>query len=203
MSQVKIQGNASGTGIFTVAAPNSNTDRTLTLPDAAGTVVVSGTTPSLNGIQFPATQSASADANCLDDYEEGTWTPVIAGNSTAGSYSYSVRAGSYTKVGRIVTAQCTMTGITTGSAGSGCLTITGLPFTSSGSDATLRAMSFVTRMRLFSTVRNNIIAIVGEGSTTIFIGYDNNGNSGGVDYPVTDISSGSSQIGCTVIYQVA
>lgn len=39
MSQVKIQGNASGTGIFTVASPNSNTDRTLTLPDGAGTLV--------------------------------------------------------------------------------------------------------------------------------------------------------------------
>lgn len=39
MSQVKIQGNASGTGIFTVSAPNSNTDRTLTLPDGAGTLV--------------------------------------------------------------------------------------------------------------------------------------------------------------------
>ena len=42
MSIVKVQGNASGTGIFTVAAPNSNTDRTLTLPDATGTVQVSG-----------------------------------------------------------------------------------------------------------------------------------------------------------------
>lgn len=39
MSQVKIQGNASGTGVFTVAAPNSNTDRTLTLPDTTGTVL--------------------------------------------------------------------------------------------------------------------------------------------------------------------
>ena len=39
MSLVKVQGNASGTGIFTVAAPNSNTDRTLTLPDATGTVL--------------------------------------------------------------------------------------------------------------------------------------------------------------------
>ena len=39
MSKVAIQGNASGTGTFTIAAPNSNTDRTLTLPDEAGTVV--------------------------------------------------------------------------------------------------------------------------------------------------------------------
>lgn len=42
MSLVKIQGNASGTGILTIAAPNTNTDRTLTLPDATGTVQVSG-----------------------------------------------------------------------------------------------------------------------------------------------------------------
>ena len=42
MSLVKISGNASGTGEFTIAAPNSNTNRTLTLPDATGTVQVSG-----------------------------------------------------------------------------------------------------------------------------------------------------------------
>ena len=39
MSKVVIQGNASGTGDFTIAAPNSNTNRTLTLPDEAGTVL--------------------------------------------------------------------------------------------------------------------------------------------------------------------
>ena len=38
MSKVVIQGNASGTGNFTIAAPNSNTDRTFNLPDATGTV---------------------------------------------------------------------------------------------------------------------------------------------------------------------
>ena len=42
MSILKVQGNASGTGIFTVAAPNSNTDRTLTLPDATGTIALQG-----------------------------------------------------------------------------------------------------------------------------------------------------------------
>jgi hypothetical protein len=44
MSRVVIQGDASGTGDFTIAAPNSNTDRTLTLPDEAGEVLVNGTT---------------------------------------------------------------------------------------------------------------------------------------------------------------
>jgi hypothetical protein len=42
MSKVALSGNASGTGTFTIASPNSNTDRTLTLPDATGTVFVSG-----------------------------------------------------------------------------------------------------------------------------------------------------------------
>ena len=46
MSKVVIQGHASGTGDFTIAAPNSNTDRTLTLPDEAGTVLTTSGVPS-------------------------------------------------------------------------------------------------------------------------------------------------------------
>ena len=42
MSNVAIIGNASGTGVFTVASPNSNVDRVLTLPDETGTVVSTG-----------------------------------------------------------------------------------------------------------------------------------------------------------------
>jgi hypothetical protein len=45
MSKVTIQGDASGTGIFTIASPNSNTDRTLTLPDEAGTVLTTAGVP--------------------------------------------------------------------------------------------------------------------------------------------------------------
>ena len=44
MSLIKLQGNASGTGAFTIAAPNSNSDRTLTLPDATGTILTSAST---------------------------------------------------------------------------------------------------------------------------------------------------------------
>ena len=40
MSLIKLQGNASGTGALTIAAPNTNTDRTLTLPDTTGTIVM-------------------------------------------------------------------------------------------------------------------------------------------------------------------
>ena len=47
MSQVTLQGNPSGTGVFTVAAPNSNTNRTLNLPDAAGDFVLNTATQTL------------------------------------------------------------------------------------------------------------------------------------------------------------
>ena len=42
MAKVKIQGTASGTGILTVTSPNTSTDRTITLPDATGTLSVEG-----------------------------------------------------------------------------------------------------------------------------------------------------------------
>jgi hypothetical protein len=47
MSQVTISSNASGTGIFTIASPNSNTNQTLTLPDATGTAVLDAATQTL------------------------------------------------------------------------------------------------------------------------------------------------------------
>lgn len=52
MSKVAIQGNASGTGVFTIASPNSNTDRTLTLPDSAGTMMLTDT--GVTTAQMPA-----------------------------------------------------------------------------------------------------------------------------------------------------
>ena len=45
MSKVVIAGDASGTGTFTISSPNSNTDRTLVLPDEAGTVLTSAGVP--------------------------------------------------------------------------------------------------------------------------------------------------------------
>ena len=55
MAKVKIQGNASGTGVLTVTAPNTSTDRTITLPDATGTLLNSdGDGSNLTGINLNA-----------------------------------------------------------------------------------------------------------------------------------------------------
>ena len=77
-----------------------------------------------NGITFPATQSASTDANTLDDYEEGTWTPVNADVALTSS------SGNYTKVGNLVTLGGDFFGGTTGSTSR--FLISGLPFSISG-----------------------------------------------------------------------
>jgi hypothetical protein len=126
----------SGTGVITITPPATNTNRAITLPDAAGALVVSGTTPSLNGITFPATQSASADANTLDDYEEGAWTPSLGGNTT-----YIVQTGSYTKVGRLVFIRGILI---INVLGTGSTTqISGLPFANaSGNICTISIGSF-------------------------------------------------------------
>ena len=51
MAKVKIQGHASGTGVLTVTAPNTSTDRTITLPDATGTLLNSdGSGANLTGL---------------------------------------------------------------------------------------------------------------------------------------------------------
>jgi hypothetical protein len=88
---------SSGGGQITIQEPATASNFTATLPATTGTLVVTGTTPTLNGITFPATQVPSADANTLDDYEEGTWTPTATGFSSGSGWS-----GTYTKIGRIV-----------------------------------------------------------------------------------------------------
>jgi hypothetical protein len=102
---------------------------TLTTPIVATTMGVGGATPSGSGsgISFPATQSASTDANTLDDYEEGTWTPTAT--SSSGSITSYTSTGKYTKIGNLVLVQFSLS-ITTGGTASGDLNIAGLPFTS-------------------------------------------------------------------------
>ena len=70
MSKVKIQGNASGTGVLTITAPNTSTDRTITLPDTTGTLLdenssvpAANLTGTVADARFPATLPAASAAN--------------------------------------------------------------------------------------------------------------------------------------------
>lgn len=83
-------------------------------------------------IAFPAVQVPSANANTLDDYEEGNFTPTIT-FTTPGDLTivYSNQSGSYTKIGRVVQwSAVIMTSTFTHTTASGGLQVAGLPFTS-------------------------------------------------------------------------
>jgi hypothetical protein len=104
--------------------------------DTAGTVQhystisVGNATPSSSGagITFPATQSASSNANTLDDYEEGSFVPTLVGESSAGTTTYSNRSGYYTKIGNMVFLNVYIN--ITAMTGTGNLIISSLPFAS-------------------------------------------------------------------------
>lgn len=97
------------------------------------TPVISGLMDLQGGqIKFPSSQVASSNANTLDDYEEGTWTPVpkYGGGNTGMVY---VSSGSYIKIGKKVMVQAQIN-ITNNGSSTGSLTIDGMPFTNNGGE---------------------------------------------------------------------
>jgi uncharacterized protein (AIM24 family) len=128
MSSIKLSPNASGSGAFTIAAPNSNTDRTLTLPDATGTVqvsgaAISGTTGSFSGdlsfnsgygsaavaygcrawVNFNGTGTvairASGNVTSITDNGTGDYTVNITTAMPDANYAVACMAGGTSSVG--------------------------------------------------------------------------------------------------------
>ena len=94
MAKVKIQGHASGTGVLTVTAPNTSTDRTITLPDSTGTLAVNsdvtnklplaGGTLTGNLLVQSASTGATASTDADDLVIEGTNGGISILNATTG-----------------------------------------------------------------------------------------------------------------------
>jgi hypothetical protein len=118
--QLEIQTNSGTTAITVTTGQGVKVKNTIGVGDA---------TPSTSGagITFPATQSASSDANTLDDYEEGTWTPNLRFGGNSVGITYNPRNGYYVKVGNLVTATCVINLSSKGSS-TGIATISGFPF---------------------------------------------------------------------------
>ena len=126
------QADTSASSIVTINTQNTERMRI----DSSGNVTLQNNisvgaaapTTSGTGITFPATQSASSNANTLDDYEEGTWTPNQgAGLTVVGTFGSS---GTYTKIGRLVTVIGAITPTTSVASSNGGVISTNLPFTS-------------------------------------------------------------------------
>jgi hypothetical protein len=120
-----------------------------------------------NGLTF---NGDTAAANALDDYEEGTWTPVIRGSGTAGTYEQATTYANYTKIGRQVTLNCQInlaSSITAG--GTGYLQITGVPFTKAGSQEAIGSCWFLGVDFTGSFVTPRFVAAAGTSTTLYFI----------------------------------
>jgi hypothetical protein len=126
---------------------------------AGGSTTATGT-----GIAFPATQSASSDANTLDDYEEGTWTPTVTfgGGSTGQTGTF---AGFYTKTGNQVFATA-LINLTNKGSSTGTMAIGGLPFTSN-SNSNYRATSTSVLWDNLATAYVYMLALIPGSSTSM------------------------------------
>jgi hypothetical protein len=137
-----------------------------------GRIVLAG---GMGGIEFPATQVASANANTLDDYEEGTWTPGITRASTSPSLTVS-NSGRYVKIGKQVTIWGTITITAVAAQGTNVWIIASLPFTMGGQRGAMGSASSFSATRIGSSANITAVgdAIVGnylycqnaDGSTT-------------------------------------
>ena len=134
----QIQSATSGTADATITY-------TQTLGVGLGTSLAlqGATSQSGTGITFPASQNASSNANTLDDYEEGTFTPTYGGSVSNPTVTYDTPSvfGKYTKIGNVVYFELEVR-TSAISGGSGDLQIKGLPFTSYSTAVSVNTVFF-------------------------------------------------------------
>lgn len=158
---------ATGTAGSVVLSAGPTITGTLT---ATGLIDISGA--SAGQIKFPATQNASSDANTLDDYEEGTFTPGFAfGGGTTG-ITYSVQVGKYIKIGSLVQVQGRILTTNKGSS-TGVMTITGLPFTATSTTNAFCAICF--RTNGLTGISGGLQSYISPSGTVINVGYSGTG----------------------------
>lgn len=118
------------------AGTNSGSDFRVWRYDDSGTLIdsplsITRSTGSINAnsgqIGFPATQNPSTNANTLDDYEEGTWTPTMTFNNSSTGVTYSLQTATYVKIGQQVWLTGRVT-LTNNGTGVGIARIDNLPF---------------------------------------------------------------------------
>jgi hypothetical protein len=141
-------GNTLQFGTGSQTAPTVPTERMRI--DSSGNVLVGKASATANGgdvqvssgITFPATQVPKSDANTLDDYEEGTWTPVLRFGTLSVGITYTTQTGNYTKIGNMVYFNMFIVLSSKGSS-TGAADIAGLPETVGvTSSASIRGNTF-------------------------------------------------------------
>jgi hypothetical protein len=183
------------TGIYFYQTGNSilpydNSAATPAARDAAIDLGSSGTRFKDLYLSGGAYLGGTVAANHLDDYEEGTWTPTVAG----GTAGYTVRTGRYTKIGNIVRLRCAVA--LSSWSGTGTVSITGVPFSaiSASYDHDWGACNITGKP-------NNAIWVAGTTDTTVFFRRQDVTNA---DEPMehTDVDANTGLL-FTVVYQTS
>jgi hypothetical protein len=144
------------------------------------------------GIQFGGD---TASANALNDYEEGTFTPTVIGTGTAGTGTYQVQVGRYTKIGDVVRFSLTVEW--NAHTGTVNMRLAGLPFTALDIDNSGTCFSILATNLTFS---NNLAAVGVQGSTQVnLITY----SSDAANVPLSIDTTGENLIRVSGVYEVA
>jgi hypothetical protein len=199
-NQANILWVQSGNYLQVSANPASSKIKILTAGVDIGDFTTNGFSPTNGrGIDFSAT-TGTGTSELLNDYEEGTWTPVIADALSGGNTgTCTIVNATYTKVGRQVTVQTLITGLnTTGMTAGNVLFVRGLPFT--GSDYAQGNFYTYRVARNASTVSSSVGA---SASTYVsFRLYTTSSATTDTYILVSNIVSGTSEIGFTLTYTV-
>lgn len=148
-------------------------------------------------LAFPAVQNPSANANTLDDYEEGTWTPGLTfGGAVTGIVYGSPTQGRYTKIGRTVFAIGSVVLTSKGSA-TGAALLTGLPFAAANDGLYVAAsIGFAAGM---GSVTGSLISTIAPSANRFSLYHSNNGAAAAL----TNVNfSNTSQIFISVFFDV-
>ena len=148
-----------------------------------------------SGIQF--TNSSASTNSVLNDYEQGTWTPVISFGGASTGITYSVNSGNYTKIGNMVYAHGTVYLSSKGSS-TGTATIT-LPFaTKSGPPYDgPRASGILGQYAAFTSVSNGV-TIMADHTSTVAAFFQGNNGSGLTD---ANFQNSTQMYGFSIVYQ--
>ena len=188
-----VLGVATGTSFQGIVGNVTPAAGAFTTISASGLITATG-----GQIKFPATAVPSADANTLDDYEEGTWTPVIADATTAGNVASVTASGVFTRVGDMAIYSFNAWGInTTGLTAGNNVYVRDFPFAFGFSHRMFIVLENVT----FDT--SSIISLVcTNGLTTGYVAYNESGAYATEQVIVSLYISGSAAIRGTGIVKL-
>jgi hypothetical protein len=173
-----------------------------------GTLGVTGVSTLSDNIVFDASSkgvhlgvTSATASNLLDDYEEGTWTPVLSvGSGTAPSAGGTI-AGKYTKIGNLVNFHFDITNITAGDTSNQAVRISSLPFTSATGDTYFSVV--IDNITLQGSRTNAVGVVSGANNYAFLLAYGIVGGDA-TDTPIDngDLNSGSADISGSGFYYV-